>query len=163
MGTVGYMSPEQIRAADLDARSDLFSFGCILYEMLTGKRPFTGKVAAETITSILEEEPPPISQTVKDLPPGLNETIHRCLEKKPEDRFQSAREVAFDLKKVLDGSAIQITSPKAFRFTFASPNDLGSRYFGFTACCRIDCNVSASFERHAFECNFTYYQHKQGS
>lgn len=116
MGTIGYMSPEQFRQARLDARSDLFSFGCILYEMVAGKRAFTGKDAEETIGSILKDEPESISQTVKDLPNGLNEIIQRCLKKNPEERFQSAGEVGFDLKKVRDGSSAQVTSRKVFPF-----------------------------------------------
>jgi serine/threonine-protein kinase len=114
MGTVGYMSPEQLRVGRLDGRSDLFSFGCILYEMLSGKRPFTRNGVAETIASILKDEPSPISQTVKDLPAGLDEIVHRCLKKNPEERFQSVHNAGIELKKVRDGLPVQITSRKPF-------------------------------------------------
>jgi eukaryotic-like serine/threonine-protein kinase len=106
MGTVGYMSPEQFRGERVDGRSDLFSFGCILYEMLRGKRPFGGKNPSETIQSVLNDEPLPLSQTVKDLPKGLNEIVQRCLKKHPEDRYQSAQDVGADLKKLREGRKI---------------------------------------------------------
>ena len=116
MGTIGYMSPEQFRGARSDSRSDLFSFGCILYEIISGKRPFTGKTTAETIECILKDEPALISQKVKDLPPELDEIIQRCLKKNPEDRFQSARDAGVQLKKVRDGISLQTTSRKIFPF-----------------------------------------------
>ncbi len=97
LGTMGYMSPEQVRGKAADKRSDLFSFGTILYEMLSGQRAFRGDTAADTITAILSKEPPDISQTNKDVPPGLDRIVRHCLEKNPEERFESARDVAFDL------------------------------------------------------------------
>ena len=98
LGTMGYMSPEQVRGKPADKRSDLFSFGTILYEMLAGQRAFRGDTAADTITAILTKEPPDISQTNKDVPPGLDRIVRHCLEKNPEERFESARDVAFDLE-----------------------------------------------------------------
>ena len=98
LGTMGYMSPEQVRGRAADKRSDLFSFGTILYEMLSGQRAFRGDTAADTITAILSKEPPDISQTNKDVPPGLDRIVRHCLEKNPEERFESARDVAFDLE-----------------------------------------------------------------
>jgi eukaryotic-like serine/threonine-protein kinase len=106
MGTVGYMSPEQFRGERLDGRSDLFSFGCILYEMLSGRRPFVGKDAAETINSVLNDEPALLSQILKDFPHGLNEVVQRCVRKNREDRYQSAQEVHAALIKVREGRKI---------------------------------------------------------
>ena len=98
MGTMGYMSPEQVRGKPADKRSDLFAFGTILYEMLSGQRAFRGDTAADTITSILTKEPPDLSQTNKDVHPGLDRIVRHCLEKNPEERFESARDLAFDLE-----------------------------------------------------------------
>jgi|KBSSwiStaDraftv2_1062776.scaffolds.fasta_scaffold106623_2 Tol biopolymer transport system component len=98
LGTMGYMAPEQVRGKVADRRSDLFAFGTILYEMLSGQRAFRGETAADTITAILTKEPPDLSQTNKDLPPGLERIVRHCLEKNPEERFESARDVAFDLE-----------------------------------------------------------------
>jgi eukaryotic-like serine/threonine-protein kinase len=98
LGTMGYMSPEQVRGKPADRRSDIFSFGAILYEMLSGQRAFRGETAADTITAILTKEPPDLSQTNRDLPPGLERIVRHCLEKNPEERFESARDLAFDLE-----------------------------------------------------------------
>ncbi len=104
MGTAGYMSPEQVRGDETDHRSDLFTFGAILYEMLSGQRAFQGKSAVETMSAILKEEPPELSKTKPDIPPALEHIAQRCLEKTPEQRFQAASDLAFDLEEVL-GSA----------------------------------------------------------
>jgi len=98
LGTMGYMAPEQVRGKPADRRSDLFAFGTILYEMLSGQRAFRGDTAADTITAILTKEPPDLSQTNKDVHPGLDRIVRHCLEKNPEERFESARDVAFDLE-----------------------------------------------------------------
>jgi len=98
LGTAGYMSPEQVRGATVDHRSDIFSFGCLLYEMLTGRRAFQGKTTAETLASILHNDPPGLADPETGLPPGLRTLISRCLEKRPEERFQSARDLAFALE-----------------------------------------------------------------
>ena len=101
VGTAGYMSPEQVRGEAVDARSDIFSFGAILYEMLTGRPAFTRETAAETMAAILKEDPPePLPTTV---PPALERIVSRCLEKTRETRFQSARDLAFGLE-VLSGT-----------------------------------------------------------
>jgi len=102
LGTVGYMSPEQVRGEEVDARSDLFSFGIVLYEMLAGQRAFRGESAVETMSAILKEEPPELAATGRDLPPGLDRIVRHCLEKKREVRFQSARDLAFDLESVAE-------------------------------------------------------------
>ena len=102
MGTVGYMSPEQVRGKMADHRSDIFAFGTILYEMVTGKQTFRKPTSAETMTAILNEDPPSISQVTAATPPGLQRVVHRCLEKNPEQRFQSASDMAFALEALSD-------------------------------------------------------------
>ena len=104
LGTVGYMSPEQVRAKPVDHRSDIFSFGSVLYEMLSGKRAFRGASAVETMNAILKEDPPDLTETNRSLPAALERIVGHCLEKNPEERFQSARDIAFDLEQ-LSGSA----------------------------------------------------------
>jgi Tol biopolymer transport system component/serine/threonine protein kinase len=101
LGTVGYMSPEQVRGKPADHRSDIFSFGAILYEMLAGQRAFRGDSAVETLNAILVRDLPEPSGPVEDtLPPLLDRIVRHCLEKNPEERFQSARDIAFDLETV---------------------------------------------------------------
>jgi hypothetical protein len=98
MGTAGYMSPEQVRGTAVDPRSDIFSFGAILYEMLSGKRAFHGETAADTMSAILREEPPELSETNRNVSPALERMVQHCLEKNPEQRFHSASDIAFDLE-----------------------------------------------------------------
>ena len=98
LGTLGYMSPEQVRGKPADARSDIFSFGAILYEMLSGKRAFSGDTAADTMSAILKEDPPDLSVTNQNVSPGLERIVRHCLEKNPEQRFHSAHDLAFDLE-----------------------------------------------------------------
>jgi eukaryotic-like serine/threonine-protein kinase len=100
LGTLGYMSPEQCRGVTIDARSDIFSFGAVHYEMISGKRAFRGDTTADTISSILKEEPPDFSATGRDVPPLLERIVHHCLEKDPPARFQSARDIAFALESL---------------------------------------------------------------
>ena len=97
MGTAGYMSPEQVRGQAVDHRTDIFAFGTILYEMLAGRRAFQRSTSAETMTAILNDEPPAVSQTGANIPPALQRVVHRCLEKNPEQRFHSASDLAFAL------------------------------------------------------------------
>jgi eukaryotic-like serine/threonine-protein kinase len=104
MGTVGYMSPEQLRGKTADHRSDIFSFGAILYEMLSGRRAFRGESTADTISAILREDPPELSATNKNINPALERVVNHCLEKNPEERFHSARDLAFAIE-ALSGSA----------------------------------------------------------
>ena len=97
------MSPEQVRGEAVDARSDIFSFGTVLYEMLTGRPPFTRETAAETMAAILKEDPPQPLST--DVSPALARIVSRCLEKTREMRFQSARDLAFGLEVLSDTAA----------------------------------------------------------
>ena len=102
MGTVGYMSPEQVRGQSTDHRADIFAFGAILYEMLAGKRAFQKPTSPETMSAILNEDPPGISQVTTNIPPAMHRVVHRCLEKNPEQRFQSASDLAFALDALSD-------------------------------------------------------------
>jgi eukaryotic-like serine/threonine-protein kinase len=98
IGTVAYMSPEQLRGKAVDHRSDIFSVGAILYEMVTGRRAFRGETAVDTMTAVLREEPPEINLEQMGIPSASREIIRHCLEKEPENRFQSARDLAFALE-----------------------------------------------------------------
>ncbi|HEX8171313.1 MAG TPA: protein kinase [Thermoanaerobaculia bacterium] len=120
MGTVGYMSPEQVRGESVDHRSDLFSLGTIFFEMLTGARAFKRDSAIETLSAILKEEPPELSDLLPNIPPPLERLVRRCLEKDRELRFQSARDLAFNLETLstmsqgstLSGVARAATAPQ---------------------------------------------------
>ena len=103
VGTTGYQSPEQVRGLDLDQRSDIFSLGCVLYEMLAGLNPFRRDTRVDTLSAILEHQPEPLSQIRPTLPPALDHIVDRCLQKDADQRFDSARDVAFALQ-ALSGS-----------------------------------------------------------
>ena len=120
MGTVGYMAPEQVRGSTADHRADIFAFGAILYEMLTGKRAFQKPTSAETMSAILNEDPPGISQIAPNIPPAVQRVIHRCLEKNPEQRFQSASDLAFALEALSDSGASSGTTTMQLRLTRTS-------------------------------------------
>jgi eukaryotic-like serine/threonine-protein kinase len=98
LGTAGYMSPEQARGVAIDARSDIFTFGAILYEMLSGKRAFHGETPADTMSAILKENPADLNETNRNVSPALERIVQHCLEKNSEQRFHSARDVAFALE-----------------------------------------------------------------
>ena len=100
LGTVGYMSPEQVRGQPADHRSDIFSLGALLYEMVTGQRAFQRDSAVETMSAILKEDPPELAEATERLPSALERVVRHCLEKNPEERFQSARDLAFALDAV---------------------------------------------------------------
>jgi len=106
LGTAGYMSPEQVRGNPADQRSDIFSFGAVLYEMVTGVRPFRGDSSVETMNAILKEEPPPIPLSERGMSIPLQRVINHCLEKQPQDRFQTARDLVFNLDSITDASSI---------------------------------------------------------
>jgi serine/threonine protein kinase len=103
MGTVGYMAPEQVRGLAVDARADVFAFGAVLYEMVSGTRAFQRATAADSMSAILTQDPPELTGSRPDLSPALDRIIRHCLEKNPNERFQSARDVAFALE-ALSGS-----------------------------------------------------------
>ena len=104
LGTLGYMSPEQLSGEPADARSDIFAFGAILYEMLAGHRAFRGNSATDTMAAILTRDPPELSLTNQNVPPGLDHIVRHCLEKDPEQRLHSAHDVAFALAEISGGS-----------------------------------------------------------
>ncbi|HEX3227474.1 MAG TPA: protein kinase, partial [Pyrinomonadaceae bacterium] len=104
MGTVGYMSPEQVRGQAVDHRTDIFSFGAVLYEMLSRRRAFRGDSAIETLNAILREEPPELTTSNPNVAPALERVVWHCLEKQPERRFQSANDIAFALESLSGGS-----------------------------------------------------------
>ena len=106
LGTASYMSPEQVAGRVVDARSDLFSFGVVLYEMLSGRRPFAGETRVETMTAILREEVAPPSSVNPAIAPVLDRVVLHCLEKTPEARFQTARDLAFALESVADTTGV---------------------------------------------------------
>ncbi len=110
LGTVGYMSPEQVRGQTADARSDIFAVGVILYEMLTGKPAFRKATSADTMSAILNEDPPAVSQIAPSVPPGLQRIVSRCLAKSPEQRFQHASDLGFALESLSDSSGSTVTS-----------------------------------------------------
>ena len=114
MGTVGYMSPEQVRGQVVDARSDLFSLGCVLYEMVTGQRAFARNTAADTLAAILHDDPPKPVGSGTPIPPELDRVIRHCLEKQPAARFHSAHDLAFALRAILSASGpVQAASAPA--------------------------------------------------
>src|SRR6266571_2011421 len=141
LGTVGYMSPEQVRGLVADHRSDIFSLGTILYEMLSGSRAFQGATSADTMSAILKEEPAELSSAVRSLPPALARIVHRCLEKDPAERFQSARDLAFNLELLSreetgSGAAVALPTRKGRRWGIAALGALalfGAAGLGFLA------------------------------
>jgi serine/threonine protein kinase len=119
MGTVGYMSPEQVRGQLVDQRSDIFSLGAVMYEMLSGNRAFQGATPADTISAILNRDPSELTLNNTDIPPTVSGIVRRALEKSPNDRFQSARDVAFALTAVADTGRASTTasaSPRSLKF-----------------------------------------------
>ena len=108
LGTIGYMSPEQARGLDVHATSDIFSLGCVIYELVTGRRAFDRATATDTLAAVLHESPEPPEASGRHVPPELSRVIMHCLEKDPSRRFQSARDTAFALQAVLDDSTVQL-------------------------------------------------------
>ena len=111
MGTVGYMSPEQVRGEPVDAPGDLFSLGCVLYEMAAGERAFARPTAPETLAAILNADPPPLAASGKQIPPEMDRLIARCLEKNAGERQQSARDLAFALREITASGARPVALP----------------------------------------------------
>lgn len=127
MGTAGYMAPEQVRGVAVDSRTDIFAFGAVLYEMISAKRAFRRDTAAETMTAILKEDPPELSEMDHPVSPGLERIVRRCLEKQPEQRFQSAKDLAFALE-ALSGTTSRTAANVAIASSAGRP-----RWPGFVA------------------------------
>ena len=100
MGTINYMSPEQARGLEVDARTDIFSLGVVLYETLAGAKPFMGATTADVIVAILDKEPPPLSQSAREAPKELERIVDRALRKDREDRYQTIQGMLSDLKNL---------------------------------------------------------------
>ena len=116
LGTLGYMSPEQVKGDPVDERTDIFSFGCVLYEMLAGRRPFRGETPAETLAAILRDQPAALGDSGRALPPRVDALIRRCLEKNPDQRFQSARDLAYGCGR--SSAALTLSQPNRERRPF---------------------------------------------
>jgi Tol biopolymer transport system component len=158
LGTVGYISPEQIRGLGGDQRSDIFSFGTILYEMLTGRQAFRGDTPVETLNAILKEEPPDFIDLDVRVPEALERVVRHCLEKSPEERFQSARDLAFNLGAVsgLTAQAIVYTPFPRLRLralvrpTLITLGVLAAIAGGFLIGQRFGTRPPATFKRLTF-------------
>jgi eukaryotic-like serine/threonine-protein kinase len=124
MGTVGYMSPEQVRGQTVDHRSDIFAFGAIVYEMLSGQRAFRGDSPADTMSAILKEDPADLSATNQNVSPALERLVDHCLEKNPAERFHSARDLAFALEAL---SSSSVSSTETITISAQAPRRLGRR------------------------------------
>jgi Tol biopolymer transport system component len=134
VGTVGYMSPEQVRGRAVDVRSDIFSFGCVLYEMATGQKAFGGNSAADVMSSILKDEPVEISTDRIPVSPALDAIIRRCLEKDPARRFQSAADLAFALRSL---STLSTSQPAVAAPMRRTPRKWGLAAAALAACAAL--------------------------
>jgi eukaryotic-like serine/threonine-protein kinase len=140
MGTVGYMAPEQTRGLVVDHRADIFSFGCVIYEMISGRRAFERDSAADTLSAILKEDPPPLAGSGQAIPPALERVVQRCLEKHPEERFQSARDLAFALDALSTPTGAPVTAA-----SIAAPAGSSRRWRPVTAAALIVAALAAAF------------------
>jgi serine/threonine protein kinase len=125
LGTFGYMAPEQVRGQPIDHRADMFAFGAVLYEMLTGERAFKGETAADTMSAILSKDPPEFETSRLPVSPGLDRIVRRCLEKSPDLRFQSANDLAFALETLSLGSTSSATTAAPSGAAVPRPNRQG--------------------------------------
>ncbi|MCA1573001.1 MAG: protein kinase [Acidobacteria bacterium] len=144
VGTVGYMSPEQVRGQRVDHRSDIFSLGVILYEMLSGERAFRGDSAIETLNAILKEDPLGLSESNSQIHPALERVVMHCLEKSPEQRFQSARDVAFALE-ALSGLSSSRTMTAALPLTAGRPKNRERVAWIFAGVCLLGLLAALPF------------------
>src|SRR6202171_2146350 len=136
MGTAGYISPEQIRGHPADARSDIFALGAVLYETLTGERAFTGATTGESLARILRDQPPDASTKASNVSPAIDRLVSRCLQKSPDERFQSARDLAYALRETTAGSGAipqEAPSPPSRPRSRALPAVLAAAVAAFAA------------------------------
>jgi TolB-like protein/tetratricopeptide (TPR) repeat protein len=143
MGTMGYMSPEQVRGQPVDHRSDIFSFGTILYEMLSGRKAFKKDTASDTMAAILLQEPPELTQSGRNISPALDHIVRHCLEKDRDNRFQSARDIAFDLSEQSSSGVVSGAS----RAPFTGPPKRQSKVLIAVAALAVLAVVGVSFLR----------------
>jgi eukaryotic-like serine/threonine-protein kinase len=113
LGTFQYMAPEQLEGQEADARADIFAFGAVLYEMVTGRKAFTGHTQVSLLSSILKDEPPPISTVQGVVPPALDLVVRKCLAKSPDQRWQSARDLVTQLEWIAQGGSLAVAAPPA--------------------------------------------------
>ncbi|HSE24523.1 MAG TPA: protein kinase [Pyrinomonadaceae bacterium] len=157
MGTAGYMSPEQVRGQPLDARSDIFSFGAVIYEALAGRRAFHGDSAVESLNAILKEEPPELNETDVRINPQLEKIVRRCLEKKPERRFHSAHDLSFALE-TLTSSSDPSSKNETVLSTSATVND--SRELAFFRNSRVAWAIAGILALGTFTIAALYFLRK---
>ena len=140
MGTLPYMAPEQVEGKETDARTDLFAFGVVVYEMVTGKRPFAGDTQAGLIGAILEREPPALSAIQPMTPPALETAIRRCLGKDPEERWQDARDLVVELDRIAAGKSPAVAPPERLAAAESVPADPPSQSLGWpSAIVKVAC------------------------
>ena len=162
IGTVAYMSPEQLRGKPVDHRSDIFSFGAILYEMLTGSRAFRGETEVDTMTAVLREEPNPSDLEIGTIPAGYQDIVKHCLEKDPENRFQSAKDLAFALQTFSGSSSFRAASrktktiaPHALLWTLVGVLAVATTVFAVTQLLHTPAALPA-YRRLTFEAGTVY-------
>ena len=130
MGTMGYMSPEQLRGLPVDNRSDIFSFGAILYELLSGRKAFKRDTASDTIAAVLKEDPPELTQSGRNISPALDHIVRHCLEKDRDNRFGTAKDVAFALSEASD---VTTTVTSGAQLAMAAPRGKGRLWIAAAA------------------------------
>jgi eukaryotic-like serine/threonine-protein kinase len=163
IGTVAYMSPEQLRGKTVDHRSDIFSFGAILYEMLSGKRAFHGETEVDTMTAVLREEPADSNREQAAIPASYQDIVHHCLEKEPENRFQSAKDLVFALQTVSGSSPARIEPSLARKrvkttslpWAVAGVLALATLFLGLAQLLRVP-NAPPGYRRLTFEAGTIY-------
>jgi eukaryotic-like serine/threonine-protein kinase len=161
MGTLGYMSPEQVKGEPADGRSDIFALGAVLYEMLSGRRAFEGGSTGETMAAILKEDPPDLSQTNRSVSPGLDRLVRHCLEKNRERRFQSAKDLAYDLETISTSSgsaptAVPGAARRRWRLALAAPALLALGLIAGWGLLRLRKESPVSYTRLAFRRGTVY-------